>query len=188
MKGLGLLIVKILASVFLIALLKFSFNFQNYIRTKKLHSSFLDFIHGQNSNIQSHSQEVLELFKKAHIPDKRIPASERVGAQIFSAVVSVQSMFPSTRADFAAETICMFESAEGVFRKNLIDSFNPLYWIELLVFLPKNLLVYIGLNSDQTLFRLCNVLLTFIWWAFCTGLAFFRPQLQQFFVELAGKL
>ena len=179
---------KILGLVLFVILLKFSLNLQNYLRIKKLHNCFLDFIHGKQNNMQMYSQEVLELFKKAHIPDKKIPVSEHIGTQIVSAVISIQSMFPSTRAEFAAETLCMFESAEGVFHKNMMDSFNPLYWIELLVFLPKKLLAYIGLNPETIAFRLCNALITFIWWVFVAAWAFFKPQLQQFFIELMGNL
>ena len=71
-------------------------------------------------------------------------------------------MFPSTRTEFSVTVLNMFEEAEGVFRKNMLDSFNPFYWIDLIVFLPKSLLAYIGISSEVTAYKICNVLFTFI--------------------------
>lgn len=180
---------RILLVALVIIVLKFLLNLQNYFKIKKFRRYYEEFLEGNRDDMPSYKQEVCFLLKKAQIPDAQIPVVEPIGYRhVLSAKISIQSMFPTTRTDFAAETLNMLAAAEGVFFKNMIDSFNPLYWIELLIFLPKNLLAYIGLNPETTAFRLCNVLLTFIWWVFVAVLTFFKPQLQKFFIELMGNL
>lgn len=82
----------------------------------------------------------------------------------------------------------MFEEAEGAFRKNMIDSINPFYWVDLIIFLPKTLLSYLGISSETSAYKICNVLLTFIWWVFGIFLVYYKPQLQQFLIELVRNI
>lgn len=150
---------KILLIFFLIVAYKFLINLSHYLRIKKLHKYFSDFVEKKRTDMNLYKQEVISLFKKAHIKDVKTPVSEPIGfGQVVNANVSVFSMFPSLRPVFAMESLNMFEEAEGVFRKNMIDCVNPLYWIELILFLPKSLLSYLGLPSEATAYKLLNVL------------------------------
>lgn len=173
----------------LIVVYKFLTNLLHYFRIRTLHKYFCEFMDNKRDNMNLYRQEVLSLFEKAHVKDIKIPISERVGfGQIVNASVSVFSMFPSLRPQFSSTTLNMFEETEGVFRKNMIDSFNPFYWIDLIIFLPKTLLAYIGISSEITSYKICNLLLTFIWWILGVLVLYFKPQLQHFIIELTRNL
>ena len=168
---------------------KFLSNLLHYFRIKKLHQFFCEFMKQKRDNMNLYRQEVLSLFEKAHIKDIKIPVSECIGnRQIANATVSAFSMFPSLRPAFSSTALNMFEEAEGVFRKNMFDSINPLYWIDLILFLPKTLLSYLGISSKTSGYKICNVLLTFIWWVFGVFLVYYKPQLQQFLIELVRNI
>lgn len=168
-----------------IIFIKFFLNLYNYLRTQQLHKYFDDFLHQKRNNMNIYRQEVISLFEKANVKDVKIPVSEPTGfRQVRNVIVSVFDMFPSTRPAFASTSLNMFEEAEGVFRKNMFDSINPLYWIELIIFLPKNILKYVGLNIETTAFKLWNVFLTFIWWSCCTIVTLFQPEIKQVIIEL----
>lgn len=179
---------KILLFFIAIIFIKFSLNFYNYLRTQQLHKYFDDFFHQKRNDMNIYRQEVISLFEKANIKDVKIPVSEPIGfGQICNVNVSVFDMFPSTRVAFASTALNMFEEAEGVFRKNMFDSINPLYWMELIVFFPKNILKYVGLNIETTAFKLWNIFLTFIWWSFCTVITLFQPEIKQFIIKLLAQ-
>ena len=153
---------------------KFLSNLLHYFRIKKLHQYFCEFMKQKRDNMNLYRQEVL---------------SECIGnRQIANATVSAFSMFPSLRPAFSSTALNMFEEAEGVFRKNMFDSINPLYWIDLILFLPKTLLSYLGISSKTSGYKICNVLLTFIWWVFGVFLVYYKPQLQQFLIELVRNI
>lgn len=180
---------KLLFFFLLIILYKFISNLSNYLRIKTLHKYFCDFVDHKRTDMNLYKQEVISLFQKANIKDIKTPVSEPIGyGQIMHANVSVFSMFPSLRPTFAGEALNMFEEAAGVFKKNMRDCLNPLYWIDFFLFLPKSLLSYLGFPSDTTWYKICNILLTFIWWLLGTIIIFFKPQIQQFIIEFVGNL
>lgn len=173
----------------LIVVYKFLTNLLHYFRIKTLHKYFYEFMDGKRDNMNLYRQEVLSLFRKAHVKDVKTPVSESIGyGQIVNATVSVFSMFPSLRPQFSSTALNMFEEAEGAFHKNMLDSFNPFYWIDLIIFLPKTLLAYIGVSSEVTSYKICNLLLTFIWWIFVVLVLYFKPQFQHFIIELIRNL
>lgn len=173
----------------LVVAYKFLTNLMHYFKIKKLQTYFSEFLEHKRSDMNLYRQEVLSLFEKAHVKDIKIPVSEHIGnRKIVSGNVSTFSMFPSTRTEFSVTVLNMFEEAEGVFRKNMLDSFNPFYWIDLIVFLPKSLLSYIGISSEVTAYKICYVLFTFIWWILGILVVYFKPQLQDFVIKLVRNL
>lgn len=180
---------RFLALFLLVVAYKFLTNLMHYFRIKKLQTYFSEFLDHKRSDMNFYRQEVLSLFEKAHVKDIKIPASEHIGnGEIVSGNVSTFSMFPSTRTEFSVTVLNMFEEAEGVFRKNMLDSFNPFYWIDLIVFLPKSLLTYIGISSEVTAYKICYVLFTFLWWILGILVVYFKPQLQDFVIKLVRNL
>lgn len=108
---------RFLALFLLVVAYKFLTNLMHYFRIKKLQTYFSEFLEHKCDNMNLYRQEVLSLFEKAHVKDKKIPVSEHIGnRQIVSGNVSTFSMFPSTRVAFSVTTLNMFEEAEGVFR------------------------------------------------------------------------
>lgn len=66
--------------------------------------------------------------------------------------------------------------AKGILKKRIIEAFNPLYWINTLIFLPQNIITYLGFSRDnkktETIMRVINV----IYWI----LVVLVPLLMQF--------
>ena len=92
---------RFLALFLLVVAYKFLTNLMHYFRIKKLQTYFSEFLEHKCDNMNLYRQEVLSLFEKAHVKDKKIPVSEHIGnRQIVSGNVSTFSMFPSTRVAF----------------------------------------------------------------------------------------
>lgn len=172
-----------------LVVLKLSLNTYNYFRVKKLAKYHMLWLQDKKDNFYTYKSEVLSLFKEAKIKDMMFPASQSVGyGQIANFSASTFGNFPSKRQVIAANVMCMFDDAEGVFRKNIFDALNPLYWIETLIFLPRSLLVYLNLSGEKLSYKLLNIVLSIIWWAAIVLLSLYKTQLKDFIIKLIGEL
>ncbi|NMI04821.1 hypothetical protein HF638_12590 [Paenibacillus sp. SZ31] len=59
-------------------------------------------------------------------------------------------------------TIQILKSCVGIYRSRMWNSFNPFYWLGIVVLLPKHLFEYLGVNGDKVIVKIFNI----IWWAF----------------------
>lgn len=163
----------------------------NFVYLKQLQhyeKEFLNFLRDEQSNIDEHKLQTIALFKKAGVQDILMPVSQSIGfGKVASFTSSIFSNFPSGKREMAEPALIMFKNAIGIYKSRILESINPLYWIDQLLFLPRNILAYIGLNSESVAFKLWNVILTFIWWSFCTLVTLFHPEIKQLIIELLGK-
>lgn len=58
-----------------------------------------------------------------------------------------------------------FAEAEGVFRKKRKEAFNPIFWLEFFIYLPKNLMSFLQLNKYIKDFRLMLKISYLVYWA-----------------------
>lgn len=181
------MLVKIIVLFIFVIAFKAISNYTKYKRCEKLSKMHIDWLADSCDEFPQHKGEIKKLLLGANVPDSCIPTSQAIGfGQIANANASVYLNFPSKLAGIAVALADKFDEAIGTYRSRFLESFNPLYWIETILFLPKNLLRYIGLDSEKVTFKLCNILLTFIWWLFCAMFVFFRPYLQEFILSHLG--
>lgn len=162
-------------------------NFIKYKRCKRLADMHVLWLSGNCDNFIEYRGEVLQLFKSANINDSLFPASSPIGyGQVASGTASVFANFPSMNKSVVGYVIACFDEAIGTYRRRCFESFNPLYWIETILFFPRHLLTYLGVDSEKFLFKSLNILLTFIWWILGVVFMFFRPYLYTFIASLFG--
>lgn len=175
---------KVIILFALIVVYKALLNFTRLKQLQRYEKEFVSFLSDKPSKIDEHKMQAIELFKKANIPDSQMPVTQPVGfGKVASFNASVYHNFPMAERAIAEPTLLMFKNAIGVYKSRIFEAINPLYWIDLIVFLPKNLLTYIGLNMDNASSKLWNVFLSFVWWTFCTLVTIFQPEIKQYIVE-----
>lgn len=175
---------KVLIAFLLVAFYKALLNFTRLKRLQRYEKEFMSFLSDESSKIDEHKMQTIALLKKAGIPDSQMPVTQSVGFGHFASFnASVYHNFPTTDRTIANTALLMFKNAIGVYKSCIIESINPLYWIDLIVFLPKNILIYIGLNMDNSSSKLWNVFLSFIWWLLCAFITMFQPEIKQYIVE-----
>ena len=168
---------------------KFLSNTIFYFRCKKLQQTYVEWIAEKNASCTQHRSEVISLFKRAGVQDSYIPVTQPTGYyQLASFKASVFHSFPSNLDGFAQITYRMFQEATGYYKMEALNAFNPLSWIETILFFPKNLLLYLGLNEEKFSFRLSNVVLTGIWWCILAIIALFDAELKTFLLAFLDKL
>ncbi len=98
---------------------------------------------------------IISLLKGAEITDSRLPYVEDVasgygGAFVRKGTFSIMENIFSVRADVVAVTTHMFNVAIGYYKARTLESVNPLYWLELIVFLPKKIMEHLNFQHDPT--------------------------------------
>lgn len=164
-------------------------NLYFYFRIKHLSKSHSKWIVGKAPNFPTYKSEVINLFKRAGIQNILTPTVMPIGCnKIASFNADVFTNFPSTHIDIVNGAVRMFYEAEGTFRHRFFEALNPIYWIELVLFAPKKLLAYLSFDENKTLFKACNVLLTFIWWSVGVLFTFFHADLNNLLAEFMSQL
>lgn len=111
------------------------------------------------SNILRDQQEIKRILEKAGIEDAMISVAEPIGyGLVQTRSSSAYNNMCYRHADVISAMTSAFEKALGVYRKRIIDNFNPIFWIETLIYLPKNIIKYIGLNETSIFTKTFQIL------------------------------
>ena len=170
-------------------LLKLVVNISKYIQTKRYLSKYLKWVAKGGTKLLEDKSQVVSLFQAAGIKDQEIGASELVGyGKIRVGSASIFDNFPNAREDYAQAIVRMFHQAIGVYRSRIFETFNPLYWIEVIINLPKQTLIYLGLSSESVVIKIAQL----GWWAVAAVAGFvyalYRPDVEAFVRNLIGRI
>lgn len=180
---------KVLYFCLIILIYKIVSNMYCYFRIKILSKKHIKWINDKCPNFPTYKNEVISLFERAGIKNISTPTTKAVGFhRIASFNADIFINFPSTNADIFDGAVRMFYEAEGTFRHRIFEALSPMYWIESILFAPKKLLIYLTFDKDKALFKVCNVLLTFIWWSIGILFAFRRADFDNFLAELISQI
>lgn len=99
-----------------------------------------------------------KILSKADVSDKYLPVTQPTGyGQLASFQSSIIAQFPSDLEAYAPITLKMLLEAKGIFKERILETFNPIYWIELAIFLPKHVLMYLGIKPDNFIIKLVQL-------------------------------
>lgn len=180
---------RVLYILFGILALKFILNLSKYIRTKKYHDLYVEWLVVERSTkaVEMKAQ-VVGLLRDAGVSDSYVGTAQPMGyGYIATGNTSVMDNFPNARDDIATLTNAMFLQALGTYRSRMIDTFNPLRWIEWLIHLPRYMLRYLGVSADGAITKLAQI----IWWIVCAVVGFsyalYKPELELLVKGWIGK-
>jgi len=153
-------------------------NLIEYIRCKHYLNKYYDFMSKEITwEFEELVPQIKELFKNAGIQDASFPHAQLAGCnQVFTGAASVLSNITHPRIEIRFSVIQMFHRAIGVYRSRILDTINPLYWIRLIVYLPKRLLSYVGVSPDRILVKVSQV----VYWGLTFIYVIFETEINQF--------
>lgn len=161
----------------LIFVYKIFTNIVNLIKISYYYSLYEDFITDKSNEITKHKNHVVDLFKKAKITNDSFAISQYSGCNTISnGHTSIFTAFPTKDYRFITPTLNAFQNAIGIFRGRIIESFNPKYWIDCLLFLPKNTLTYLNVSAESLLIKFFQV----IYWLIGIACSLFSDDISNF--------
>lgn len=136
-------------------------------------------------NHMEYQLEVKRIITNAGIEDRYIPTMLPVGYGFVSQTkISILDNCFVINEEISPLVKQMFSQAIGVYKFRLKQSFNPIYWIESIVFLPKTLSKYFGVESNSVIVKIFNIL----YWIVSFFVFVYDDEIQTFFQSFLSKL
>lgn len=124
-----------------------------------MYQKYLNYWTEKSNNAQQYTSEIKMVFKKANIEDKRIGYAEPIGfGQIRTGAANIMDNLFTNNNNFFAGNCQLFNDAIGTFRRRIFENFSPVFWIESLIFLPKNVFQYLGVKADSIFIKIFQIL------------------------------
>ena len=107
--------------------------------------------------------EIVRLFEQAGLAPQIISVVEPMGwGYIGTGHVKAWNYLTNSRFDIIVSNQKSFHEAIGYFRARRNEMFNPVFLIKCLVFWPRSVLAYLGLNKDSSLVKILQILVWLI--------------------------
>lgn len=133
---------------------------------------------------KTHVNTILNYIKYSGISDRKIPVSQALGyGQIATGCISIFENLLNNRSDVAIHVSNLLLEAKGNYWSRFINSFNPFYWIRIVLYIPKYLLSYLGVKADSIIIKVFQL----IYWLIgiiCTfAFAIFPEEIKAFIMS-----
>lgn|GEM_PF-2676543 len=141
------------------------------------------------ARLQAVSSSIVHLIKITGQSKQTIPVVEAMGFGKLASmkIHPIDNLF-NLREDVASANYGLIQKAVSKCRANAINTFNPIYWIEFIIYLPVNVLGYIGLKKDGGIVKLFQV----VWWLFAASATIigvvFNKEFMTWIAELTKNL
>lgn len=130
---------------------------------------------------KSHKNTILNYIKYAGIKDKTIPISQPLGlGQIATGNVSIFQNLLNQREDFAFHAMDCLLEAKGNYWSNFLNSVNPFYWLRIFLYIPRNILTYLGVNSESILIKIFQLIYWLVGVIFTVLISVFPEEIKAF--------
>lgn len=157
----------IFIGVFLfIFLYKLIINLYKYYRCKSLYQKYIQWLRFDILyDIDDTAPEVRDLLKD--YSENFVPIVEPAGFGIVNSMkIQVLAQYPSRKYEFAIAQIDLFKKAISQYSYNARQVFNPFYWIDLIIWLPKNIISFLGIDTKLKSVKALYIFLQIIYWAY----------------------
>ena len=142
--------------ILIVLSIKIIINLMKLLQCKFYMHQYFKWVNGELKgwSLTEAKQNIISLIEGASVKDCFVSYVEPAGYGIVNtANVSVLRNFPHARRDMVEITVTKFHEAIGVYKRRIFETINPLYWFELLIFLPKKVSSYFGVKTDKVLVK-----------------------------------
>ena len=182
---------KILIFFLFVVAYSFLWNTFSYLKCKSLFDEYKNYITciasdtSYNGDFIYKKNEIIRLFDRAGIKHFSFPNVTPVGyGQLArSSFDPFDNLFANDMRVVQSVTSA-FETSIGEYRQRIWNSINPLYWIHTIIFLPKVLMEYLGVQSDNVPTKILQV----IYWIVSVFYTIFSDKINQMIQSFLSNL
>lgn len=176
---------RFLAAFLLVVLYKFVTNLVQYVKCKRYLRLYKSYIYSSGVNIAEYIPAIEKMFLRAGVKDYALPELQYAGfGKVFEGRLRVVDNLSVPRKDVANAAFRMFSKARGTYKSRMIESLSPLYWVEFIIFFPKNIIVYLGVKPKSVVVKLAQL----SWWVLAPLAVVFRDHLYTYVSMLLNEL
>ena len=151
-----------------------------YYRTK-----YQEWIIANPSRLKEHQPISKDLILKSGVTTTRFSFAQPIGYGYVS-TAKADALDNITQLDDQVVGLIAqaFLTAKGVYKKRILESINPLYWINCILYLPKHIFTYLNFDPDIFFVKLFQL----IWWIICPVALLFRDEVWNIVISLIQQL
>ena len=161
-----LLLILIFIMIFaaIIRLIYFQINLRAIKRYRNQYTDYLNALSVDENDWQSFDKfnesqtEIVRLFEQAGLEPQTVSVVELIGYGYKTRRATAWDNLANTRPDIVGLNRKSFHGAIGYFRARRNETFNPAFLIKCLVFWPRSVLAYLGLDKDSLLVKILQIL------------------------------
>lgn len=125
-----------------------------------LKKRYYEYIGGkQEYEFLQYKPQIISLFKEAGVKNFSFTHIEQIS---YSSGLRYDldgfDNLNSIRSDVVSNIKSKFEETIGIFRHNMLQSFNPLYWVEFIVKFPAKLISFLDLSPPKSVISIVQLL------------------------------
>lgn len=164
----------------LVMILRFVTNFYKYKRVQNLFEKYNEYLRTDLFEFAQNKEEIKSLFKDAGLKDFSIIHQEFLGHGNFANMqVSGFDNLTNQREDIVGNIRMKFNEAIGVFRKRYKESFNPIFWIDVVIKFPQHLMEFFGVLPEKVAVKIFLV----IYWLLAILFGLKKFELLDFLIK-----
>lgn len=156
-------------------------NLSGLFRTRYYEKKYRAYLSAACDDFAQCTASVTHLFEQADLDNPAIPFAENISpgfvahgkAQLFSNMDRLDDKVVSMMLD-------CFQKAEGTFIHSIKESLSVFFWIDKLVYLPRNILKYLGTSGESIVTKAFQL----IYWILTPLLLIFREKICDFILSL----
>lgn len=156
-------------------------NVISFLRIKRILKLHLKYLAGEQINFIEYQPAIEDLLKRAHIEDCSVHRAEWVTpTQFVNRQVWVILNAHNKEVEIAAHIHGMLQRAKAKYKTRMLEALNPLYWIDVVIFLPKHVALYFGKDADKLSVKISQV----VWWILAPVATLARSEIYSWFSAL----
>ncbi|XJS09885.1 hypothetical protein ACF3NG_06980 [Aerococcaceae bacterium WGS1372] len=150
---------------------------------KKLNSEFNSWILNAKNQRPSNAK-FAQLYKIRYGTDSAITKIYKENAAVIASIpVDLVETFPTTQPKLIPDQLLVLDNLEDYYTLKYKEIFSLRYWVDFIIFLPKNILSYLGLPETGTISRTANLL----YWLYTLVRTVFENQITQWIQSIFFK-
>ena len=176
---------KIIFVCAVIILLKFSTNTMKWISAKRLRAQYQESFYKDGKPFSEQIPQARKLFIDAGLNKHTIHVMESVGyGHVVSFNAIVVDNLDSKRADMVSSALELFDQLVGTYRMRMIESLSPAYWIDVVIFLPRYIVKYLGGEESGVWAKILQL----AYWVLTPLFVAFRTDIYQYIADFLRKM
>lgn len=157
-------------------------------RLQRIYSDYLEWLektHASNIHLRQKKSQLKQLITHANVSDAIMPVVEQVETNfVMSSNVSALDNFPIKHQRISTVLVTLINDAIGVYKARMWNAFNPLWWINTLVFLPRSICTYLNIKADGLFMKIGQLL----WWTVGAAFAAYKLLFPENLTSLAQEI
>ncbi|NLB64565.1 MAG: hypothetical protein GX801_10760 [Fibrobacter sp.] len=129
--------------------LRFLTNYYKYLRINKLFKGYNEYLETDGFEFNQNKKEIQSLFEQAGLKDSAVTHQEPLGGGVKYTKMSVFDNLTNTREDIVGVVSMRFHEAIGVYKKRYKESFNPIFWLDVIIKLPQHIMSFLGVLPEK---------------------------------------